>query len=72
MKERNISYFYLSVSHSVHTALRPSNEERLQENSDISATLASNSTGSYNAEQLLQSGSSYSGELHLNTPPAFK
>ncbi|XP_017857186.1 PREDICTED: intraflagellar transport protein 88 homolog [Drosophila arizonae] len=47
-------------------ALRPSNEERLQENSDISATLASN------AEQFLQSGSSYSVKQYVDPlgPPA--
>ncbi|EDV99080.1 intraflagellar transport protein 88 homolog [Drosophila grimshawi] len=51
--------------------LRQSNEERLQENIDISATLMSSPT-SYNGEQFLQSGNSYLVKQHVDPlgPPA--
>ncbi|XP_034473089.1 intraflagellar transport protein 88 homolog [Drosophila innubila] len=53
-------------------AIRPSNEERLAENSDISATLSSSSSTGYNADQFLQSGNSYSVKQHVDPlgPPA--
>ncbi|XP_070065399.1 intraflagellar transport protein 88 homolog isoform X3 [Drosophila virilis] len=52
--------------------VRPSNEERLQENSDISATLVSNSRVGYNGDQFLQSGNAYSIKQYVDPlgPPA--
>ncbi|XP_060654116.1 intraflagellar transport protein 88 homolog [Drosophila nasuta] len=52
--------------------LRPSNEERLPENNDISTNLTANSSTGYNGDQFLQNTNSYSVKQHVDPlgPPA--